>query len=151
LRQGGVPASEQKELLDETLVSVWEYARRQSDRPRNFQGFLKWRARAVSRKYVRRKLAQRVVVNLAATLEPADADAHPGDLLSLSDLKRTLKACLEELDEKYRRIWVDRYESGMSVHETAEAQGIPKTTVAVRLHRARQKLQECLRRKGLLP
>jgi len=70
----------------------------------------------------------------------------PADLAERRETAALLREALDELDEKYRLVFVLRDVEGLSTAETAEAMGITEANVKVRLLRARLMLRERLTR-----
>lgn len=70
---------------------------------------------------------------------PVGASARP-------EVAKLLASALDELDEKYRAVFVLRDVEGLSTAEAARALGITEGNVKVRLLRARLKLRERLTR-----
>lgn len=70
----------------------------------------------------------------------------PEDVASRRETRQLLAKALEELDEKYRVVFLLRDVEGLSTAETAEALGITASNVKVRLLRARLMLRERLTR-----
>ena len=70
----------------------------------------------------------------------------PADLAQQAEVKQLLREALEELDEKYRVVFVLRDIEGYSTQETAQMMGISVSNVKVRLLRARLQLRERLTR-----
>jgi RNA polymerase sigma factor (sigma-70 family) len=86
-----------------------------------------------------------------AELASYSCDGAPAlDALVLAELDQAFRECREQLGPKYRQVWEARFEEDRDPQETADELGIPRAQVAVRLHRARAALEECLRRKGAL-
>jgi len=78
----------------------------------------------------------------AAGLEQAHLDpAYEQDRLD------ALRACLETLADKARRLVVGRYREGLSFPALGRLCGLTTASVPVVLHRARMTLGECIRRK----
>jgi RNA polymerase sigma-70 factor (ECF subfamily) len=77
---------------------------------------------------------------LARASEPAAPDAT----VAREQLRTLIERAVASLPEGFRSVFVLREVEGMSVEETAEALGIPASTVKTRLHRARAKLQQAL-------
>jgi len=71
----------------------------------------------------------------------------PEDIASRRETRRLLDEALDELDEKYRLVFVLRDVEGLSTAEAAEALGITPNNVKVRLLRARLMLREKLTRR----
>lgn len=76
----------------------------------------------------------------------ADWRESPERLAEHSETSRLIEEALDELDEKYRVIFLLRDVQGLSVRETADALGISEVNVKVRLLRARLQLRERLTR-----
>jgi len=70
----------------------------------------------------------------------------PEQIASRRETRRILDAALDELDEKYRLVFLLRDVEGLSTAETAEALRISVPNVKVRLLRARLMLRERLTR-----
>ncbi len=76
----------------------------------------------------------------------ADWREEPSQLVERNEVKRVLDQAIDTLPEGHRLVFVLRDLAGKSVEETAEALGISKTNVKVRLLRARLALREKLTR-----
>jgi len=70
----------------------------------------------------------------------------PEQIASRRETRRLLAEALDELDEKYRLVFLLRDVEGLSTAETARAMGITISNVKVRLLRARLMLRERLTR-----
>ena len=70
----------------------------------------------------------------------------PEDIAARRETQTLLREALEELDEKYRLVFVLRDVEGLSTNEAAETLGITPSNVKVRLLRARLMLRERLTR-----
>jgi len=70
----------------------------------------------------------------------------PADLVEQAEVMRLLRKALEELDEKYRTVFVLRDIQELSTQETADFLEISISNVKVRLLRARLQLRERLTR-----
>ena len=70
----------------------------------------------------------------------------PEQIASRRETRRLLEEAMDELDEKYRLVFVLRDVEGLLTAETAEALGITENNVKVRLLRARLMLRERLTR-----
>jgi len=71
---------------------------------------------------------------------------HPEDIAQRSEFKQILDDALEQLDEKYRMVFLLRDVEGYSTQETAEILEISPNNAKVRLLRARLQLREALTR-----
>lgn len=76
----------------------------------------------------------------------ADWREEPSQLVERKEVKRVLDEAIDSLPEGHRLVFVLRDLAGKSVEETAEALGISKANVKVRLLRARLALREKLTR-----
>ncbi len=73
---------------------------------------------------------------------------HTADeIVQREEVQDELEKVLQELDEKYRLVFILRDIEGLSVRETAQALELTESTVKVRLLRARLTLREQLTRK----
>lgn len=70
----------------------------------------------------------------------------PDQIAQRREVRRILDHALDELNEKYRLVFLLRDVEGLSTAETAEALGITEANVKVRLLRARLMLREKLTR-----
>ncbi len=70
----------------------------------------------------------------------------PEEIASRHETRELLDQALEQLDEKYRLVFLLRDVEGLSTNETAEALDISAANVKVRLLRARLMLRELLTR-----
>ena len=72
----------------------------------------------------------------------------PESALDRGELREALAHAIEELPDAARETLILREVEGLSYAEIAESLGIPKGTVMSRLHYARRRVQEWLRRAG---
>jgi RNA polymerase sigma-70 factor, ECF subfamily len=72
----------------------------------------------------------------------------PADvLLQREETRALVRACIDELPDRYRSILVMRDVEDVSTPEVAEMLGVTPNAVKIRLHRARQALATLLRRR----
>jgi RNA polymerase sigma-70 factor (ECF subfamily) len=76
-----------------------------------------------------------------------NADNTPEDKIIQKDLKKLLEHVVNTLPPKYRSVYLMREVEKMSTKETAKCLDISISNVKVRLHRAKQKVQDKLTRK----
>jgi len=145
-----VPNHAREQLLQDVLVSVWEFARKQTDDPKNLRAFLKWRARGVLSVLRRGILARRREDPVDNEMPIADENALPLDELVAEELTHAFQRCRARLKPVLAAAWDARYERGLDTRAIAEELGISPGTVAVRHHRAKDVIMECLRAKGAL-
>ncbi len=82
-----------------------------------------------------------------ASIDVADQrSAPPSEMTFRAEIRRILERRIDELPLAFRTVFVMRDVQDMSVHETADALGIPEATVRTRLFRARALLREALQR-----
>lgn len=76
------------------------------------------------------------------------ADAHPSaqELAFWRAAGRRLQACLDELSDDQRAAFLLHHEEGFTVEVLARALGVDVDTVADRLHRGLERLQDCMER-----
>ena len=72
--------------------------------------------------------------------------ASPSEVTFRAEVRRILERRIDELPLAFRTVFVMRDVQDMSVHETADALGVPESTVRTRLFRARAMLREALQR-----
>jgi len=65
-----------------------------------------------------------------------------------SELRDALAGCMEHVPHRQRRVFVLREVEGFSASEVCKILGLTTTNVGVMLHRARNRLRECLESKG---
>lgn len=76
--------------------------------------------------------------------------ATPADAARARETEQALQACLNELPEHYRSVFVLRIYEDMSYDEIAETVGCPKGTVKSRLNQARSMLHRRLQELGVM-
>ena len=74
---------------------------------------------------------------------------NPGHDAAQREEVDALRDCVEQLPEGLRRIVRLRYVEARTTRGVSGATGIPEATVRLRLSEARQKLEQCLRLKGV--
>jgi RNA polymerase sigma-70 factor (ECF subfamily) len=104
---------------------------------------------------VRKLKRERIVVpfgNHASAQEAREVDVidaraeSPSDTVQRAEVRGIIERRIDELPLAFRAVFVMREIEEMTVLETAEALGIPETTVRTRLFRARALLREKLER-----
>jgi RNA polymerase sigma-70 factor (ECF subfamily) len=70
----------------------------------------------------------------------AEGDPYPDELVEKAQLLALLRACVDELPDGYKQVYVLRDVEEMSNDEVALAMGLTPNAVKIRLHRARQAL-----------
>jgi RNA polymerase sigma-70 factor (ECF subfamily) len=77
------------------------------------------------------------------------SDVDPLSLLESAGRNLALLECLNDLPEIYQSALRLHYWMGMGVSEIASLIGVPENTVKSYLHRARQRLHEMLKERGI--
>jgi len=77
------------------------------------------------------------------TLDPID-DHTAADDIWARQIREQITAAVDELDEKYRVVFLMRDVEGMSIRDTAEALDMSEAAIKSRLHRARLHLRASL-------
>lgn len=80
--------------------------------------------------------------------EVADDRVDIEDGLLSSEERRTVRECLQRLDDRYRSVIVMLYYQKLSYEQIATVLGVPLKTVETRLYRARKILRDSLERAG---
>lgn len=149
-------AQDAEEVVQQTFLSVIEHLKEFREEAR----FSTWLTRIATNHALAllRKRAQQRTVALAndRTADNDQGVPHPEfiaqwretpeEIASRRETRRLLDEALEQLDEKYRLVFVLRDVEGLSTKETAEALDISTANVKVRLLRARLMLRERLTR-----
>lgn len=78
------------------------------------------------------------------------SNQRPDVLAQENELNESLQACIEELPEQYRMVFVLRTMDGLRYNEIAAVLECPRGTVKSRLNQARRLLREALRAQGLV-
>jgi RNA polymerase sigma-70 factor (ECF subfamily) len=131
-----------EDVLQEVAVSVAKnYSSYDSTRP-----FVAW-ALGIARNhmlmYFRRYHRSRLVFNEQLLVSIGDHLEAMAD--ARADLRREeLHNCINQLDDRRRRLIEMRYSSGLSLTEIAESLGKSVSAVKGSLHRARKVLEQCV-------
>ena len=147
-RRLGASAQAVPDLLQDVLVSVWEFAQQHPEPPQSLSGFLYWRARGAWVGALRRRGGPRTDLEVATTLSGEDGD--PIDELVTQELVQALRECRDELRPAQAEVWEARYEGGLDTQQAAAMLQQTREQVALLLHRARRALEACLKRKRVL-
>jgi RNA polymerase sigma-70 factor (ECF subfamily) len=134
------------EVLQETNLVLWKKAG-QFEIGTNFMAWAFRISRYQVMAYRQRQGRDRHIFDdealneVAATFERQDDD--------LDDRLPTLAGCIKDLPADGRNLLKQRYRDGAAVKEIASQLGQSANRVAVRLHRLRAALMECIRRRQL--
>jgi RNA polymerase sigma-70 factor (ECF subfamily) len=138
--------SEAEDVMQDAFVRAYEHLHEFEGRAR----FSTWLTRiAVHEALARVRRGKRLTALDAHVQEPAMVtrpESSPEQQVSDVEMRAAIEAAVAKLPEDFRSVFVLRAVEGMSGAETAECLGIPEETVKTRLHRARTRIQEMLRR-----
>ncbi len=145
-----------EEVVQQTFLTLIE----KLDTFRGESSFRTWLTR-IAANHALALLRRRAVRNAAPLAEQTRGDERSGlphpqyiaqwretpeELVLRRETQQLLNEAMEQLDEKYRLVFLLRDVEGLSTAETAEALGISQSNVKVRLLRARLMLREKLTR-----
>jgi RNA polymerase sigma-70 factor (ECF subfamily) len=109
---------------------------------RGTAGFSTWLYRIAMNECLRHRRAARPVPDRLA-FEPVSREVEPGQRLEDSDL---LEQALERVEPSLRAVFLLRHVEGLDYKQISSVLGIPISTAATRLGRARAELQRLLQR-----
>jgi RNA polymerase sigma-70 factor, ECF subfamily len=81
----------------------------------------------------------------------SDDELPIDEALARDEMLQVLRACVDDLPEAYRQVYLLRDVEGLSSDEVALAMGLTPNAVKIRLHRARQALIALVRKRQSLP
>lgn len=149
LRMLGDP-DEADDVVQETFVRAWERIG-EFDSARRFYPWIFTIARNRCLNALRRRRTWGFR-SLSADDPPVPAaEGRTSGAAEDRELALALEACLELLPDDQREAFELRHGDGLRYAEIAAALEIPEGTVMSRLHRAREKMRECLEGKGQTP
>jgi len=132
------------DVLQNTNLVLWQKRKRF----KHGSNFLRWACRVARyevmhyrdrvRKHAHLPFSDELINVLA---EPKGIDGSQEALLTALDI------CLEQLSEKHRDLIVHRYTPGKSLKAHAKTLGTSAESLRVTLHRIRQALRNCVKRK----
>ena len=131
-----------EELVQETYYQAW----RSMDQLRDPDSARPWLMRILRHSYARwaRRRRQAPAGDNAEAMQHAVSD-DPDVAGSLAD-RDWLQQGLDELDDRYKVVFLMVFVGQMSCREVADELGLPLGTVLSRIHRARQQLRRSLGR-----
>jgi RNA polymerase sigma-70 factor (ECF subfamily) len=149
LRMLGDP-DEADEVVQEAFVRAWERLT-EFDPAQRFYPWVFTIARNRCLNAIRRRRTWGFV-SLSGDDPPALAAREAaGARVEDRELGGALEQCLETLSDEQREVFDLRHGEGFKYAEIAAAIEISHGTVMSRLHRAREKMRECLEGKGMTP
>jgi RNA polymerase sigma-70 factor, ECF subfamily len=142
-----------EEAVQETFLSVLEHLKDFRGEA-NFRSWLLRIATNAALKILRQRRGRPTVPldeeSDAAAPHPefiAPWQEDPAQLADRQEVRELLEEALQQVDEKYRVVFVLRDMEELSIDETAESLGLSAANVKIRLMRARLMLRELLTRK----
>jgi RNA polymerase sigma-70 factor (ECF subfamily) len=143
-------ADEADEVVQEAFVRAWERLS-EFDPTQRFYPWVFTIARNRCLNAIRRRRTWGFV-SLSGDDPPALAAREAaGERVEDGELGGALEQCLETLSDDQREVFDLRHGEGFRYAEIAAALEISHGTVMSRLHRAREKMRECLEGKGMRP
>jgi RNA polymerase sigma-70 factor (ECF subfamily) len=125
-----------EDLVQETFLRAWRFPDSLKDEAAAKSWLTTILRRENARKFEKKSLSYSDVEIDTLPSQHEDFDTRPEVI--------ALRVAMKQLPEKYREPLVLQVLEGFSLDEIAEMYGIPRNTVATRLHRARQKLRKQL-------
>lgn len=101
-----------------------------------------------SRKRKRQLQRERLLSEEEMADVSSDAEWEPEQQLIGKEAWRQMRALFQQLEERERLLLKFRFEDQMSYEEIGQLMGMNKNTVGTRIHRARQKLREGMKKWG---
>lgn len=129
-----------EDLVQETFLRAWRFFDSLKDENAAKNWLTTILRRANARKYERKQFQYSDVEMDNIATESAGFDTRPEVL--------ALRYALKQLPEKYREPLILQVLEGYTLDHIAKLFGLPRNTVATRLHRARQKLRKQLEGNG---
>jgi RNA polymerase sigma-70 factor, ECF subfamily len=146
LRALGGPDGDLEDMAQEVFIVV----RRQLDRfdGRNLEGWLYRISEKTAADYRRRAWFRRVFRRARSEVpeELTQPGGGPAELIERRELQRSVYALIAQLSARLRATFVLFEIEGYTIDEIAALQGIPPATVRTRLHYARKKFLELVRK-----
>ena len=127
-----------QDAMQDTFMKAWKYIERENPASiRNEKAWLMRVAMNTCRDYRRTQWFRHVDFKTSL-------DELPPGCLSVPEEDRELVIEIGNLPEKYKRLVLLYYYANMTLQDTAEALGIPKSTASKRLKRAEEMLKRSL-------
>ncbi len=147
--RSGFGQADADDLLQETFLRAYRALGGFDPQRGAFGAWAGTIARNLARKrWARRRDPEHFDADLAE--QTLHAPANPGESPEAREESEALGECLSRLDEPLGRIIRLRYVSAMTTRGIAAETGLAEATVRLRLREAQDRLEACLRRKGIL-
>ena len=130
---------------EDAVQEAWLRAYRAIDTFRGEAKLSSWLVRiAANEALARRRKAMRSPEMLPICLDEPDGQEGPAERAERSETRGRLETGIRALPEAFRAVFLLRAVQELSVAETAEALGLPESTVKTRLFRARRQLRRTM-------
>ena len=130
---------------EDALQEAWLRAYRAIGTFRGEAKLSSWLVRiAANEALARRRKAMRSPEMLPICLDEPDSQDGPAERAERSEMRGRLETGIRALPEAFRAVFMLRAVQELSVAETAEALGLPESTVKTRLFRARRQLRRTM-------
>ena len=127
-----------QDAMQDTFMKAWKYMERENPSSiRNEKAWLMRVAMNICRDYRRTQWFKHIDFRTSL-------DALPPSYIAVPEEDRDLVIEVSNLPDKYKRLVLLYYYSNMTLQDTAEALGIPKSTASKRLKRAEEMLRHNL-------
>lgn len=103
-------------------------------------------ATRVAADYFRQPAHRLSIVDVEETPEPADSERAVDQRMVIDEMNACVRQVIDSLPEDYRAALVLHDIEGLTAEQTAEIAGCSLATAKIRIHRARARLTEALRR-----
>ena len=103
-------------------------------------------ATRVAADYFRQPSHRLAIVDVAETEEPCDAEPSVDDRLVVDEMNACVRQVIDSLPEDYRSALVLHDIEGLTAEQTSEICGCSLAAAKIRIHRARARLTDALRR-----
>lgn len=148
LRQHAWYSTGDPEATQDIVQNAWLAIIRSIRRLKEPAAFRGWAFRIVGNKaadWARRRSRQRTVLGEAARNKPAVLECR-SPIEDERSIESSVRQAIKELTADSQQILSMKYMDRMSTREIAQALNIPTGTVKSRLHRARERLRQVLKR-----
>jgi RNA polymerase sigma-70 factor (ECF subfamily) len=103
-------------------------------------------ASRVAADHFRRPDQRARIVDLDEAEEPADPERDVDERMAVDEMNRCVRQVIDSLPESYRAALILHDLEELSLEQTAEACACTLATAKIRVHRARQRLREALKK-----
>ena len=138
-----------QDVVQDVFVELWTHPGRYRPNAGSLRGYLIMQARHRALDLVRSELRRVARQERSCRLEPGQPYRSPYEQVMASEAAAELRAAVEKLPEKQRRMIELAYFRGLTCREAAKAAGIPEGTAKSRLRLALAKLESVLDRQLL--